>query len=94
MEKINIDFEESIQHLNPVTWVYNDDEKNIRHLGYIAEEVYDVESLKYMVVLDEEDKPLGLRYDLVGIYAVEVLKSALQRIDTLEKEIKDLKNNL
>jgi hypothetical protein len=91
MEKININFEESIQHLKPVTWVYNDDEKNTRHLGYVAEEVYDVDSLKYMVVLDEEDKPLGLRYDLVGIYAVEVLKSALQRIEILEKEITDLK---
>jgi hypothetical protein len=94
MEYIDIDFEKSIKSLNPVTWIYNDDEKKVRQIGYIAEDVYDVDSLKYIVVLDEEDKPLGLRYDLLGLYAIEVLKSTLEKIDNLEKEIKQLKNNI
>jgi pyruvate-formate lyase-activating enzyme len=93
VDNIDIDFEKSIKSLNPVTWIYNDDEKNVRQIGYIAEEVYEVDSLRYIVVLDEEDKPLGLRYDLLGVYAIEVLKSALEKINNLEKEVQELKNN-
>jgi hypothetical protein len=87
-----IDFEKAIQALNPVTWIYNNDPKNIRQLGYIAEEVNEVNSLKYMVVLDKEDKPMALRYDILSVYTVEVLKILMQKIEKLENEINTLKN--
>ncbi len=93
MGEIEIDFEACIKRLNPVTWIYNNDIKETRQLGYIAEELFEVDGLKYVVVLDEEDQPLALRYDLISVYAVEVLKTALSRIELLENEISILKNN-
>jgi hypothetical protein len=92
MESMGIDFEQAIKSLNPVTWIYNGDIKEIRQLGYIAEEVNEVDSLKYIVVFDKDNKPLGLRYDLVSVYSVEVLKTLLERVKNLEDEIKILKN--
>ena len=93
MGGIEIDFEACIKSLRPVTWIYNDDVKEVRQIGYIAEELFEVDELKYVVLLDEEDKPLALRYDLISVYAVEVLKTALERIENLESEISILKNN-
>jgi hypothetical protein len=92
MGSTEIDFEKAIQALNPVTWIYNNDPKNIRQLGYIAEEVNEVDSLKYMVILDKEDKPMALRYDILSVYAVEVLKILMQKIEKLEDELNTLKN--
>lgn len=87
-----IDFEKTIKSLNPVTWIYNGDLKDTRHIGYIAEEVNEVDALKYIVVLDEENNPLGLRYDLLSVYSIEVLKILLEKVESLENEIKILKN--
>jgi hypothetical protein len=89
---IDIDFEKAIKSLKPVTWIYNGDLKETRHIGYIAEEVNEIDFLKYMVVLDKEDKPLGLRYDILSVYCVEVLKVLLDQVKNLEDEIKILKN--
>jgi hypothetical protein len=91
--EIEIDFEACIKSLNPVTWIYNDDIKEVRQIGYIAEELFEIDGLKYVVLLDEENQPLALRYDLISVYAVEVLKTALSRIEVLENEISILKNN-
>lgn len=92
MGEIEIDFEKAVKALNPVTWIYNNDPKNIRQLGYIAEDVNEVESLRYMVVLDKEDKPMALRYDILSVYSVEVLKILMKKIEKLENEINILKN--
>ena len=92
MGEVRIDFEQAIKSLNPVTWIYNGDLKDTVNIGYIAEEVNEIDSLKYIVVLDKNDKPLGLRYDLLSIYSIEVLKTLLQKIESLENEIKNLKN--
>jgi len=92
MKPIEIDFEKAIKGLNPVTWIYNGDLKEIRQIGYIAEEVNDIESLQYIVVLDKENKPLGLRYDLLSVYSIEVLKILLEKVKDLENEVKILKN--
>jgi hypothetical protein len=93
MGNVEIDFEACIKNLNPVTWIYNDDEKMVRQIGYIAEELFEIDDLKYVVLLDEKDQPLALRYDLISVYAVEVLKTALTRIENLENELFALKNN-
>jgi hypothetical protein len=92
VESINIDFEQTIKGLNPVTWIYNNDPKKTRQIGYIAEEVNKIESLQYIVLLDKEEKPLALRYDLLSVYSIEVLKILMQKIEILENEIKILKN--
>jgi hypothetical protein len=89
---IEIDFEKAVKSLRPVTWIYNDDEEDVRQIGYIAEELYEIDAFKYVVLLDEEDKPLGIRYDLISVYTVEALKTAFLKIEKLEKEIEILKN--
>ena len=89
---IEIDFEKAIEGLKPVTWIYNGDLKEIRQIGYIAEEVNKIDSLQYIVVLDKENKPLGLRYDLLSVYSIEVLKLLSEKIKDLENEVKILKN--
>jgi len=89
---IEIDFEKSIKSLRPVTWIYNDDDENVRQIGYIAEELYDIDAFKYVVLLDEEDKPLGIRYDLISVYTVEALKTAFKKIEDLQKEVDLLKS--
>jgi hypothetical protein len=86
-----IDFEKTIKSLNPVTWIYNGDLKEVRNIGYIAEEVNEIDSLKYIVVLDKDNNPLGLKYDLLSVYSIEVLKILLEKVENLENEIKDLK---
>jgi uncharacterized protein (UPF0335 family) len=91
--EIEIDFEDCIKSLKPVTWIYNDDIKEVRQIGYIAEDVFEIDSLKYVVMLDEQDQPEALRYDLISVYAVEVLKTALARIEKLENELSILKDN-
>jgi hypothetical protein len=91
MGSVKIDFEKTIKSLNPVTWVYNGDLKEIRHIGYIAEEVNEIESLKYIVVLDKNNKPLGLKYDLLSVYSIEVIKILLEKVENLENEIKNIK---
>ena len=93
MGEIEIDFEDCIKSLKPVTWIYNDDIKEVRQIGYIAEDVFEIDSLKYVVMLDEQDQPEALRYDLISVYAVEVLKTALARIEKLENELSILKDN-
>jgi hypothetical protein len=92
VESVNINFEEAIKKLSPVTWIYNGDIKKTRQIGYIAEEVNEIDSLRYMVILDKEEKPLALRYDLLSVYSIEVLKTLMQKVENLEKEIKKLKN--
>jgi len=92
MVPIEIDFEKAIEGLKPVTWIYNGDLKEIRQIGYIAEEVNKIDSLQYIVVLDKENKPLGLRYDLLSVYSIEVLKLLSEKIKDLENEVKILKN--
>lgn len=91
-DKTVINFEESIHKLKPVTWIYNGDPDNVRHIGYIAEEVYEVDDLKYLVVLDEDNQPLALRYELVSIYAVEAIKGLYNKINILEQKINQLEN--
>jgi hypothetical protein len=91
MGEIEIDFEACIKSLNPVTWIYNDDTAETRQIGYIAEELFKVDGLKYVVILDEYGEPLALRYDLISVYLVEVLKTTLTRLESLEQEIAILK---
>jgi hypothetical protein len=92
VESVNINFEETIKKLSPVTWIYNNDLKKTRQIGYIAEEVNEIDSLRYIVILDKEEKPLALRYDLLSVYSIEVLKILLEKVESLENQIKILKN--
>lgn len=88
MLNIPIDFESEIQKLRPVTWIYKEDENEIRNIGYIAEELNAIDAFKYVVFYDKEGLPGGIRYDLISLYAIEAIKVAYKKINILEEKIK------
>lgn len=89
---ININFLEEINKISPITWIYKYDDSDTRHIGYLAEDLNQIDSFKYVVEKDKDSKPLGIKYDLLSIYAIEALKTAVQRIEILEKELNTLKS--
>lgn len=93
MSFLKIDFEEEIKKLNPVTWVYNNDPSETVHIGYIAEELDSVDAFKFLVQYDNSKTPIGIKYEILSVYAIEALKAAFAKIESLEKEIKLIKNN-
>ena len=90
MPASRIDFEKSIKGIDAVTWKYKWDSPEVRNLGYIAEQLYENEDFKYVVPLDDEGLPAGIRYDLLSVYAIEALKEAFKKINALEKRIENL----
>jgi hypothetical protein len=92
MDSINIDFIEEIKKLRPVTWIYKNDDTERRHIGYIAEEVYESEPLRYTITYDEKGEVNGISYEKFSVYLVEALKIALQKIENLEKRISSIEN--
>ena len=91
---ININFKEVIKKLRPVTWAYKNDESKKRHIGYIAEELFEEEAFKYVVSLDEDGIPNGIGYELLSIYALEGLKTAYSEIENLNNRISFLESKL
>jgi hypothetical protein len=89
MSFINIDFEKEIKQLRPVTWVYNNDPTESVNIGYIAEELDAIDAFKYLVQYDN-NQPVGIKYELISVYAIEAIKVAYQKIEMLEKKIEQL----
>jgi len=94
VENIEIDFWAEIQNLRPVTWVYKADPTEIRHIGYIAEELEAIDALKYVVYYNSKNEPAGIKYELLSVYAVEALKVAAQKIEELENKILNIEQAL
>lgn len=94
MENLEIDFYSEIQKLVPITWVYKTDPSEIRHIGYIAEELNDIEAFKYVVYKDSKEQPAGIRYELLSVYAIEALKATIEKIEDLESKIDLLEKQL
>lgn len=87
---VGINFRETINKLNPVTWIYKNDESRKRYIGYIAEELFEHEELKYVVSVDKNGKPNGIDYGMISVYLVESVKELYAQIDTLNKKITEL----
>jgi len=94
MENMEIDFWAEIQSLRPVTWVYKSDPTEKRHIGYIAEELDAIDAFKYVVYYDSKNKPAGIKYELLSVYAIEALKLAANKIKELEDKIIDIEKAL
>jgi hypothetical protein len=88
--KVEINFKDDIKRLRPATWVYKAHESKERYIGYIAEELYEIESFKYAVHKDDNGNIDGIRYEILSVYALEALKSAYNMIEKLEKRIEEL----
>jgi len=71
----------NIYKLRPVTFVYNNDESNVRQYGLIAEEVNDVFS--DLVVNDDNGEPYTVRYHLLPM----LLLNEVQKLnDTVQEQ--------
>ena len=60
--------------------------------GYIAEDVLDL-GLDELVGFDKEGRPDSLSYELVGVFALELLKEQQKEIDELRREIKEMRDS-
>jgi hypothetical protein len=91
MEFIEIDFEKEINKINPVTWIYNNDPLKNINIGYIAEDLNEIDAFKYLIQHDDAGNIIGIKYELLSIYAIEALKVAYKKIEALEDKIKSIK---
>ncbi len=70
---------------------YNDKQLGEKEIGYIAEE-FDQLGLHNLVTY-EDGKPMAIKYDLISLYLVEVLKKQQEKIEILENELKSLRQH-
>lgn len=59
-----------------------------RNLGAVAEEVEEL-GLEHLVVYDPDGRPDGLMYDRVGVLLIPTVKRLRDRVDELERMIKE-----
>jgi hypothetical protein len=59
-------------------------------LGFMAEEVLEA-GIEEVIWYDNEGLPASLRYDLLSVYVVDLLKKHQNEIDSLKEEIQRLK---
>lgn len=90
MSFVEIDFENEIKKLKPVTWIYNNDPSKTINIGYIAEDLDSIDAFKYLIQYDGSGSPIGIKYEILSVYLVEALKVAYKKIEDLEQKIKDL----
>lgn len=93
MSFLKINFAEEIKKLNPVTWIYNNDPSETVQIGYIAEDLDEIDAFKFVVQYDKNKQPIGIKYEILSVYALEALKEAFTKIDELESKIKNIKNS-
>ncbi len=80
-----------ILKLKPASFIYKSSGK--RGVGYIAEDL-DEAGLKDMVVYTEDGLPDAIHSDLVGVYAVEIIKDQQIRLNKLDKDITQLNEQI
>ena len=76
--------------------IYTDKASGQREIGFIAEE-FDALGLNELVIYDADSNPIGLKYDKISLYLLELMKnndtemSAMQeKIDRMEKLLMQL----
>jgi hypothetical protein len=61
--------------------------------GYLVEDVVEA-GLEEVITYDHHGEPNGVRYDLIGVMSIELLKQQQNEIESLKEEIKRLKDSL
>ena len=89
---VGINFKESIAKLNPVTWIYKKDDSRKRYIGYIAEELFELEEFRYVVSVDKNGNPNGIDYGMISVYLVECIKELYLEVDKLKDKIIELES--
>ncbi|MCH2023751.1 MAG: tail fiber domain-containing protein [Saprospiraceae bacterium] len=58
--------------------------------GYIAEELDEI-GLKRLVLYDDQGRPDGIKYKMIGVYNLEIIKSQQKQIDALQIQLDEMK---
>jgi len=80
------DYSSKVLDLTPVTFVYNNDQDNNNQLGLIAEDV--AELFPELVILNEDSKAIGIRYDLLSVLLLNELKKVNVEIKKIKSRIR------
>ena len=83
---------EKINNIQGKTFIYNGNTK--KQLGFIAQEIYDVEPLLVSIDTDTEDKFMFLQYDRFCALHNEGVKELNNKIKALEDRINILENKI
>ncbi len=89
------DDSKSIYRLDPVTFMYHDDETETMHYGLIAEEVDKV--FPELVIRDEYNEPFSVRYEVLPVLLLNEIKQLKQKrenLPLLKTIVKELKEKL
>jgi len=84
------DFQKILQ-VKPKSFV--DKASGQREIGYIAEE-FDRVGLNNLVIYDKEGQPDGLKYDLVSVYLLEVMRNQEEAIGELKAVNEELRRRI
>ena len=87
---LNDDFSKILK-AQPV--VFNIKGSQHQEAGYIAEE-FDHLGLKHLVIYDGQGRPESLRYELVSLYILEVVKEQVETVKQLKAENEQLRKHL
>ncbi len=79
---------EQIYRLNPVSFVYNNDEWGTKRYGLIAEEVE--EHFSDLVMRNERNELLGVRYDILPVLLLHEMKKHKCTIAQLQEVVADI----
>lgn len=89
IELLNIDSND-IDALRPVSFYYKNDENNENLIfGLIAEEVMQLETLKYTVIIGKNGCPFSIDYQSITIALLKDYLDTKKNIKILEKSIED-----
>lgn len=62
-------------------------------IGYLAEE-FDAMGLGNLVIYDGKKRPEGLKYELISLYLVEIIKEQQEKIVALEKRLSEVEGKI
>lgn len=93
VENIEKEYSENlIYNSRPVTFNPIDEDKNVRCLGFIAEEIFNLDPK--LVYKDDEDIPCGLEYPLFTVHLVKVAQEQKKTIDELQSKLEAIEARL
>jgi len=89
MKLVPLEYDKTVEFLDE-NFNGNLDELNIEYeksVGFIAQDVYKIEQLKYLVSTGDNDKPYSLNYNGIWTYGIKAIQELKVEKDTLENKV-------
>lgn len=81
---------EALRQIRAVVYRRTDEGAGIEH-GVIAEELHDL-GHHWLVIYDEEGKPLSVAYELIGLAALALAQQQADELDELRRELSEIRS--